>query len=148
MLALIVPILDSILGSFILPFFKAWTDYKTTQLKTTESGFEAGASADSANLAIIEKAQAETNALKIQTFGLPVVRFMMWTAGGASSIYFASVILDTILASHALFGHAVLGVPKLPPPFDSQVWMIVQSVFLIQAVHVGTNNVAAWLGRK
>lgn len=148
MLALIVPILDSVLGSFILPFFKSWTDYKTTQLRTTESGFEAGANADTANLAIIEKAQAETNALKIQTFGLPVVRMMMWTAGGMSAIYFALIILDTILASQAFAGHAVLGVPKLPPPFDEQVWMIVQSVFLIQAVHVGSSNVTAWLGRK
>lgn len=148
MLAFIIPILNSVLGGIIKPFVAAWTDYERAKLTTGEAGFEAATKGDSVVMQAALAADTQINALKIQTFGLPIVRFMMWVAGGMSAIYFAAVVLDTLLASKAFFGAAVLGVPKLPPPFDTQVWLIVQSVFLIQAVHVGTSNVSAWLGKK
>ncbi len=148
MIALILPLLNSLLGNIITPFVNAWVSYKTEAMKTGEAGFEVAAKTDAQVMTQALASDVQMAQIKAQTFGQPVVRFMMWVAGGTSAVYFASVILDTLLASHVFFGHPLLGVPKLPPPFDNQVWMIIQSVFLIQAVHVGTSNVTQWLNRK
>jgi hypothetical protein len=48
MLAIIIPILNSVLGGIIKPFVAAWTDYERTKLTTSEAGFAAAAAADSA----------------------------------------------------------------------------------------------------
>ena len=41
MLALIIPILNSVLGGIIKPFVAAWTDYERTKLTTGEAGSSA-----------------------------------------------------------------------------------------------------------
>ena len=46
MLALMIPILNLILGGIIKPFVAAWTDYERTKLTTGEAGFAAAAAAD------------------------------------------------------------------------------------------------------
>ena len=39
MLALVIPLLNSVLGGIIKPFVAAWTDYERTKLTTGEAGF-------------------------------------------------------------------------------------------------------------
>ena len=42
MLALVIPLLNSVLGGIIKPFVAAWTDYERTKLTTGEGGFPGG----------------------------------------------------------------------------------------------------------
>ena len=41
MLALLLPIVNSLIGGVITPFMKTWADYKRTELTTSEAGFAA-----------------------------------------------------------------------------------------------------------
>ncbi|MGI8569129.1 MAG: hypothetical protein ACR2KT_08725 [Methylocella sp.] len=63
MLALIIPVLNSVLGGIIKPFVAAWTDYERTKLTTGEAGFAAAAAADSAVM----------QAAALGTFILPMI---------------------------------------------------------------------------
>ncbi|MGH9675877.1 MAG: hypothetical protein ACRD36_02140 [Candidatus Acidiferrum sp.] len=148
MLALIIPILNSVLGGIIKPFVAAWTDYERTKLTTGEAGFEAAAAADSAVMQAALVSDAQMAALKVQLYGTPTFRIITLIAGLPPAIHFGLVYIDTILASKAFLGAAIIGVPKLPAPYDTFEWAVVSSFFLVHAFNIGKPNVAAWLGRK
>jgi hypothetical protein len=144
MLALLLPILDKLLGSIITPLANAWVSYQTSR----EAGFAAGAAADSAIAAARMQSEVQNNALKVQLYGTPIYRLITFIAGLPPALHFGAVFIDTLLASSMLYGHAVIGVQKLPAPYDVFEWAIVSSFFLVHAINVGTSNVAAWLGKK
>lgn len=146
MLSVAVPILNYLFGSIIKPFVAAWTDYERTRLTTGEAGFAAGAAADAAIMQTALTTEQQNNALKIQVYGHWINRAVMWVAGFPAALHFGLVFIDTILASKAFYGAAILGVPKLPAPYDAYEWAIVTSFFLVQGIHFGTSNVSAWLG--
>lgn len=148
MLALIIPILNSVFGGIIKPFVAAWADYERTKLTTNEAGFAAGAGADSAIMQSALVSDAQINALKVQLYGTPTYRIITLIAGLPPAVHFGLVYIDTILASKAFLGAAYFGVPKLPTPYDTFEWAVVSSFFLIHAVKIGKSNVASWLGRK
>jgi hypothetical protein len=72
----------------------------------------------------------------------------MWVAGFPAALHFGLVFIDTVLAAKVFYGAAILGVPKLPAPYDKYEWAIVTSLFLVQGVHLGTSNVSAWLSKS
>jgi len=148
MLALIIPILNSLLGGLIKPFVAAWTDYERIKMTTGEAGFEKAAAADAVVMTEAMKADVQMASLKVQLYGTPTYRIITLIAGIPPSVHFGLVYIDTILASQFLAGHAVLGIPKLPTPYDTFEWAIVSSFFLVHLVNVGKSNVAAWLERK
>lgn len=147
MLALILPLLNAVLGGLITPFVTAWVDYKKSALTLDEKGFEAGAAADATVMQAALSADLQLNALKIQVYGQPINRLIMFVAGVPAAVHFGMVFLDTILAAKIFFGAPFLGVPKLPAPYDTFEWAIVSSFFLVHAVSIGTSNVSAWLGK-
>ena len=65
MLALLLPLLNSIAGGIITPFVKAWSDYKVTQLKINGAAFTAGAEADAAIMQTVLTTEVANNALKV-----------------------------------------------------------------------------------
>jgi hypothetical protein len=69
MLAIIIPILNSVLGGIIKPFVAAWTDYERTKLTTGEAGFAAAAAADSAVMQAALAADVQLSAMKVQVYG-------------------------------------------------------------------------------
>ncbi len=148
MLAMILPILNTLLGNIITPFVNAWVNYKQTALQTGEAGFEAAARADAQVMTQALSADIQLQVLKVQVYGHWINRAVMWIAGLPAAIHFGLVFIDTILAAPGILGHPVFGVPKLPAPYDTYEWAIVSSFFLIQAVHVGATNVTQWLNRK
>jgi hypothetical protein len=81
MLALIIPILNSVLGGIIKPFVAAWTDYERTKLTTGEAGFAAAAAADSAVMQAALTSYAQMAALKVQLYGTPIYRIITLIAG-------------------------------------------------------------------
>ncbi|WOJ88074.1 hypothetical protein RZS28_09405 [Methylocapsa polymorpha] len=148
MLALSLPILNALLGGIINPLVNAWVMYKKDKLTTQEAGFEAATKSDAAVMQAALAAEARNNALKIQVYGHFINRAVMWVAGFPAALHFGLVFVDTVLAAKVFYGAAVLGVPKLPAPYDNYEWAIVTSFFLVQGVHLGTSNVSAWLGKS
>ncbi|MGH6846754.1 MAG: hypothetical protein ACREC0_04730 [Methylocella sp.] len=148
MLALIIPILNSVLGGIIKPFVAAWADYERTKLTTGEAGFAAAAAADSAVMQAALTADVQLSAMKVQVYGTLSYRVITLVAGLPPAVHFGLVYIDTILASKAFLGAAYFGVPKLPAPYDTFEWAIVSSFFLVHAVNLAKSSVASWLGRK
>ncbi len=148
MLALIIPILNSVLGSFITPFVKAWTDYQSTKLTTGEAGFEKAVAADAQIMQAALVSDVQLAAVKAQVYGTPTNRVITLVAGLPPAIHFGLVYIDTILASKAFLGSAYFGVPKLPTPYDTFEWAVVSSFFLVHAINLGKSNVASWLGGR
>ncbi len=148
MLALIIPILNSVLGGIIKPFVAAWTDYERTKLTTGEAGFEKAAASDAQIMQAALASDAQLAAMKVQLYGTRAYRIITLVAGLPPAIHFGLVYIDTILASKAFLGAAYFGVPKLPAPYDTFEWAVVSSFFLVHAVNLGKSNVASWLGSK
>jgi hypothetical protein len=148
MLAIIIPILNSVLGGIIKPFVAAWTDYERTKLTTGEAGFAAAAAADSAVMQAALTADVQLAAMKVQVYGTLSYRVITLVAGLPPAVHFGLVYIDTILASKTFLGAAYFGVPKLPAPYDTFEWAVVSSFFLVHAVNLGKSNVATWLGKK
>jgi len=148
MLAIIIPILNSVLGGIIKPFVAAWTDYERTKLTTGEAGFEKAAAADAQIMQASLVSDVQLAAMKVQVYGTLSYRVITLVAGLPPAVHFGLVYIDTILASKVFLGAAYFGVPKLPTPYDTFEWAVVSSFFLVHAVNLGKSNVAAWLGRK
>ncbi len=148
MIALLMPILAKIFGGGLTAFVQAWTTYKTSKLTIEKDGFVAASANDAAITQAVINAEVQNNALKVQVYGQPLNRLIMFVAGFPPALHFGLVFLDTILAAKIFYGHAVLGVPKLPAPYDLYQTTIVFSFFLVQGVHLGSSNVSAWLGKK
>lgn len=148
MLALILPVLNAVFGGVITPFVNAWVGYKKSSLVLEEKGFEAGAVADATVMAAALSADVQLNALKIQVYGQPINRLIMFIAGVPPAVHFGMVFLDTILASKIFYNAPFFGVAKLPAPYDTFEWAIVSSFFLVHAVSIGTSNVSAWLDKS
>jgi hypothetical protein len=148
MLALMIPILNSVLGGIIKPFVAAWTDYERTKLTTGEAGFEKAAAADAQIMQASLVSDVQLAAMKVQVYGTLSYRVITLVAGLPPAVHFGLVYIDTILASKAFLGAAYFGVPKLPTPYDTFEWAVVSSFFLVHAVNLGKSNVASWLGRK
>ena len=106
MLAVLIPILNSVMGGIIKPFVAAWTDYERTKLTTGEAGFEAAAKADQAVMQAAITADVQIAALKVQLYGTPTYRIITLIAGVPPAIHFGLVYIDTILASKAFLGGA------------------------------------------
>ncbi len=148
MLALLMPILNSVLGGVIKPFVAAWTDYERTKLTTGEAGFEAATKSDASVMQTALTADVQLSAVKVQLYGTPAYRVITLIAGLPPAVHFGLVYIDTILASKAFLGAAYFGVPKLPAPYDTFEWAIVSSFFLVHAINLGKSNVASWLSAR
>ncbi|MCI0601136.1 MAG: hypothetical protein L0Y50_00710 [Beijerinckiaceae bacterium] len=148
MFAIILPALNAVFGSFINPFVHSWIKYKQDKLIIEEKGFEAAAKSDQAVMESVIEANVRMAALKVQVYGTPINRFIVLIAGVPAAMHFGFVFIDTILASEFAFGAAVMGVPKLPAPYDTFEWAIVSSFFLVHAVNLGKSNVSQWFDRQ
>lgn len=148
MLALIIPILNALMGGIIKPFVAAWTSYEQSKLTTGEAGFEKGAAADAQIMQAALVSDVQLAAMKVQVYGSFTYRVVTLVAGLPPAIHFGLVYIDTILASKAFLGVAYFEVPKLPAPYDTFEWAIVSSFFLVHAINLGKSNVAAWMAKK
>jgi hypothetical protein len=148
MLALLLPLLDSVIGGIITPFVKAWSDYQSVKLTSGEAGMAASAAADATVMQAALVSDAQLAAMKVQLYGTRTYRIITLVAGLPPSIHFGLVYVDTILASKAFLGAAYFGVPKLPAPYDTFEWAIVSSFFLVHAITLGKSNVAQWLAKS
>ena len=81
MFALIIPILNAVLGGIIKPFVAAWTQYESTKMQTGEAGFEKGAAADAAIMQAALVSDVQLAAMKVSVYGTRTYRIITLIAG-------------------------------------------------------------------
>jgi len=122
-------------------------------------GFTTAAGVDHQGYKAYLEAQVETNRMKMAQNSWWGAKLIILMAGVPASMHFAAVMLDSLPFPIVALGsyympyiatHAVgsWGIPKLPSPYDTYQWAIVQSFFLVMPVQTGVSAVAQWLNRR
>lgn len=138
MLALLLPVFDHLFGSI----FSAWLKYKTDRNANILAGFQTSAGVD--RDVALATLQAETQLASIRAaantwWGAHLV---IVTGGLLSVSYFGAIVLDSLFKMN-------WGVSKLPPPWDTYCWAILQSFFVLGLTqHVTGTLSSLWLARK
>jgi hypothetical protein len=86
-------------------------------------------------------AQIETSRIRTSANSWIGARLITMVAGLPAAMHFGAVMLDSTFQ----FGWAV---PKVPAPYDSYEWAIVQSFFIVAPAMPLVSATAAWLSRK
>jgi len=86
-------------------------------------------------------AQIETSRIRAAANSWIGARVIIMVAGLPAAVHFAAVMLDSTFR----FGW---GIPKVPAPYDSYEWTIVQSFFVVAPAMPLVSATAAWLSRK
>jgi hypothetical protein len=117
-------------------------DWQVKKANVELDGFKTGAGVDLVAFQTYMAAQVDTNRMKLAQNSWWGAKLIILTAGIPASLHFAAVFLDTLIPPFGSWG-----VPKLPAPYDTYQWAIVQSFFLVMPVQTGINAVAQWLNR-
>lgn len=92
-------------------------------------------------LASALQANIELNKQKIEQTGWWGAKLIILIAGVPSAVHFGAVMLDSTFR----FGW---GIPKVPPPYDSYEWAIVQSFFLVMPAMTLVGGFVQWLTKR
>jgi hypothetical protein len=141
----LMPIINWLFGGVLQSFFKQWLTYKTALASSKEAGAAVAMQEDTKAFVSMATSEVQIDALKVQVYGSFTYRVITLFVGLPTALHFTLITLDTIFASAFLFGHSVLGVPKLPQPYDQFEWYIIASFFLVHTVGQGTGNLTKWL---
>lgn len=104
-------------------------------------GFKAGAEADTARYQAALALEAETNRIKAAQNGWWGARLIILLVGVPCAVHFAAVTLDSTFR----FNWAVA---KLPAPYDTYEWVILQSFFLVKLASPLVSATSAWLAAR
>jgi|SRR5882672_9083496 len=118
-------------------------DLQAAKANVELQGFTTAAGVDLAGYKAYLEAQVETNRMKMAQNAWWGAKLIILIAGIPASLHFAAVFLDTLIPPFGSWG-----IPKLPPPYDTYQWAIVQSFFLVMPVQTVASAVSAWLTRK
>lgn len=123
-----------------------YLDYRLKQASTEIEGFQKIGSLDLAAYQAYLNAQVETNKLKLAQQSWWGARLIILVAGLSCTAHFSAVIWDSL----PWLGHVVGSwqIPKLPSPYDTYEWAIVQSFFILAPATPVFNAVSLWLARK
>jgi hypothetical protein len=121
-------------------------DWQVQRANVELDGFRTAAGIDSASYQIYVNALLETNRMKLAANAWWGAKLIILMAGIPASAHFAAVFLDSL----PFFGHHVgsWGIPKVPAPYDTYQWAIVQSFFIVMPAMPVVTAVSQWLGRK
>ena len=138
MLALILPIVDHLFGGV----FSAWLKYKTDRNADVLSGFQTAAGLDRDVALATLQAETQLAAVRASANTWWGAHLVIVTGGVLSVSYFGAIVLDSLFK----FGWAV---SKLPPPWDTYCWAILQSFFVLGLTQHLTGTLSGlWLARK
>jgi hypothetical protein len=134
MWSLLLSVLPGLAGA-VLKHFEAKADREL-------QGFTTATGADLEAFRAYMAAQIEVNRMKLAQNAWWGAKLIILTTGIPASLHFAAVFLDTLIPPFGSWG-----VPRLPAPYDTYQWAIVQSFFLVMPVQTGINALAQWLNR-
>lgn len=129
-------------------------DWQVKRANAELEGFRHGATIDLDAFRAYLNAQAETNRMKLAQNSWWGAKLIILIAGVTASVHFGLVMVDSMCpASWGLGripakGGCGMGIPALPPPYDTYQWAIVQSFFLVMPAMPLANAVSQWLARK
>lgn len=118
-------------------------DWQVKKANVELEGFKTAAGFDVQAYQIYMNALVETNRMKLAQNSWWGARVIILMAGLPASMHFAAVFLDTTIPPYGSWG-----IPKLPAPYDTYQWAIVQSFFIIMPVMPIASAVSQWLGKK
>ncbi len=138
MLALVLPVLDHLFGGV----FSARLKYKTDRNADALAGFQTAAGVDRDVALATLNAQTQLATIRAAANTWWGARLVIVTGGVLSVTYFGAIVLDSLFK----FGWAV---SKLPAPWDTYCWAILQSFFVLGLTqHVTGTLSSLWLSRK
>lgn len=157
-LSLILKVLDWIPG-----LAGKWMELQAKKADVQLEGFKTASGTDLEGYKAYLNANIETNRMKQASNSWWGAKLIILVAGIPAAMHFAAVMLDSlafpilwygvsgwgipypVLTTHAIGSWAV---PKLPSPYDTYQWAIVQSFFIVMPVQTLTGAVSQWLNRK
>lgn len=121
-------------------------DWQAQRANAELQGFTTAAGVDLEGYKAYLSAQIETNRMKMAQNSWWGAKLIILLAGLPASAHFALVFIDTM----PFPGHVVgsLGIPKVPAPYDTYQWAIVQSFFLVMPAMPVVKAISMWLTRK
>jgi len=130
----------------VLGLAKSIVGYQEKKLDTNLEGFKTASGIDHQAYSAYLQAQVVTNGQKQVANAWWGAKVIIFTAGGAASLHFSAVMLDSM----PFWGHEVgsWGVPKPPPPYDGYQRDILLSFFIVMPAMPIVSAVSQWLGRK
>jgi hypothetical protein len=134
MLAAIGAILSSIVNGIVGPLF----GYLGKKQDVTLEGFKSASAEDLAAYQAYLAALNQANAVKVAQQSNPWFAAITFLAGGFSVAYFGSIVLDSMF-------HLGWRIDKLPAPWDSYVWIVLQSFVVITPAMPLISATSAWL---
>lgn len=133
---------------------QSWFDWQAKKLNTELEGFKGAAGVDLAAFQAHLAAQVEVNKLKLAQQSWWGAKLIILVAGVPAGLHFALVMIDSTCPISWGWGMTEgrggcgMGIPKLPSPYDTFEWVIVQSFFLVMPIQTGVNALSQWLARK
>lgn len=118
-------------------------DYQAKKLDRELEGFKTASGVDLDAFKAHLAAQLENNRLRLAQQSWWGAKLIILTAGIPAAAHFGAVFLDTLIPPFGSWG-----IPKLPPPYDTYQWAIVQSFFLVMPAMAGVNAISQWLNRR
>ena len=120
--------------------------YFTAKNDVNLEGMKAAVGADTTLGVAYLNSQVETAQIKAAQNMWFGARIIVLLTAGSASLHFAGIMLDSI----PMFGHVVgsWSIPKLPAPYDSQEWLLIESFFIMTPVAPVLSAVSSWLHRR
>lgn len=138
MFAALGSILSSVINGILAPLFT----YLGKKQDITLEGFKAASADDRAVYKDYLVALNEVNKIKAsQQQTSPWFALITFTAGAFSVAYFGSIVIDSMF-------HLGWEIAKLPSPWDSYVWVVLQSFVVITPAMPLISATSAWLRGK
>lgn len=110
-------------------------------------GYTTGTQADTERLKHYLSAQVEINRLKLGQQSWWGARLIILIVGLPAAIHMGAIFIDsTFMLGCGKYG--CMGIPKIPAPYDTYEYAIVQSFIIITPAQPLLNSAAAWLRRK
>lgn len=121
-------------------------DWQVKRANVELEGFKVGASVDLESFKAYLAAQVQTNQMKLVQNSWWGAKLIIMIAGLPCALHFGAVYADSL----PFMGHQVgsWGIPKVPSPYDTYQWAIVQSFFVVLPAMPVAKAASQWLGRK
>ena len=118
-------------------------DYQVKKATTEAEAFKSAGGLDLEAFKAHLQANLDNNRLKLAQNSWWGAKLIILLVGIPAALHWAAIFLDTIIPPFGSWG-----IPKLPAPYDTYQWVIVQSFFLVVPVQTGVNAMAQWLNRR
>lgn len=136
-----------------LDFGKSFIGLQEKKIDANVEGFKTAAGIDGVAYSAYLQAQVATNGQKIAANAWWGAKLIIFTAGWASALHFAAIVLDSMpfWIPFVMDGSHVIGswgVPAPPSPYDKYQHDILLSFFIVMPAMPVVSAVAQWLGRR